>query len=61
MHDRITHPMHRRVGQPLIVLAGSLLLLGALLITMPGCNTVKGIGRDIEAAGQNTEDWLHEQ
>lgn len=32
--------------------------LGALALTATGCNTVKGLGRDIESVGQKGEDVL---
>ncbi|MCF7984513.1 MAG: entericidin A/B family lipoprotein [Thiohalocapsa sp.] len=31
-------------------------LLAALALTLSGCNTVEGVGEDLEAAGQGLED-----
>ena len=42
-----------------VLIASSVLVAaGLLLIHMAGCNTVKGVGRDIEAMGQGTQDLM---
>lgn len=33
-------------------------LLGCLLISLFGCNTVSGLGRDISGASQTVEGWI---
>jgi entericidin B len=33
-------------------------LLGSLVVSLAGCNTVKGVGRDIESVGQAGERAL---
>lgn len=33
----------------------SLLLLAAMLMTLSGCNTVEGAGKDVKATGQAVE------
>jgi entericidin B len=33
-------------------------VLGGLVVTLAGCNTVKGVGRDIESVGQAGERAL---
>lgn len=42
------------------VVGASLALIGAgvLLICLAGCNTFKGVGRDIEAVAQNGQDII---
>lgn len=53
-HDRT--PDHRAI-KPLLLLAA---LGGAALLSAPlhGCNTVKGVGRDIESVGQAGQDAI---
>jgi predicted small secreted protein len=34
-------------------------LLSALGLSLAGCNTVRGMGRDIERAGQAIQDAFH--
>ena len=34
-------------------------VLGALTVTTAACNTVKGVGRDIESVGQAGEDVIN--
>ncbi|UAB79447.1 entericidin A/B family lipoprotein [Erythrobacter sp. SCSIO 43205] len=34
------------------------IVLGAVTITTAACNTVKGVGRDIESVGQAGEDVI---
>ncbi|QYK49834.1 MAG: entericidin A/B family lipoprotein [Phycisphaeraceae bacterium] len=38
----------------------SLLAALAAAIAMTGCNTVKGVGRDIEAAGEKTQKAIND-
>ncbi len=38
----------------------ALLLMGGYLITMAGCNTVEGMGEDIEASGEAIEEEAEE-
>lgn len=40
-----------------LALAITLALLGAAL-SLPGCNTVKGVGTDIEQVAQHTQDFM---
>ena len=35
------------------------IVLGALTVTTAACNTVKGVGRDIESVGQAGEDVIN--
>lgn len=37
----------------------TVLVLRGLLVTMVGCNTVKGLGRDVEDVGDAMEDALN--
>ena len=40
-------------------LAASIILtIIALILTMSGCNTIAGIGQDIQAAAKGTQDYL---
>ena len=41
-----------------MIASSVLVAAGLLLIHMAGCNTVKGVGRDIEAMGQGTQDLM---
>ena len=34
------------------------LVLALALVVLAGCNTVKGVGRDIEAAGEKGQDVI---
>lgn len=59
-HDTDTahdHTSARRAIKPLVLLAA---LGAAALLSAPlhGCNTVKGVGRDIQAVGQAGEDAI---
>ncbi|MYL96870.1 entericidin A/B family lipoprotein [Novosphingobium sp. FGD1] len=36
-----------------------LLISGAIALTASGCNTVKGVGRDIQSVGQAGSDAIH--
>lgn len=38
----------------------ALLLLGGYLITLAGCNTVEGMGEDLEAGGEAIEEEANE-
>jgi len=49
-------PLARRI----IVALGLCAFVAGLALT-PGCNTVKGVGRDIEAIGQGGEDIINRQ
>lgn len=35
------------------------LVLGSLIVTLPGCNTVKGAGTDLHNAGQAGQDAIN--
>ena len=42
-----------------LLTAGALLLpLLAVIVSMPGCNTVRGVGKDISNAGEDVEDTV---
>lgn len=47
--------MSRKITSPLIVLAA---LIGASSLT--ACNTVEGVGQDVQAAGQQLEETAEE-
>jgi predicted small secreted protein len=32
-----------------------------MIITMSGCNTISGIGRDLQAVAQGTQDWMADE
>ncbi len=51
---------HRNRLRRLIAITGLLTFVAGLAI-VPGCNTVKGVGRDIEAIGQGGEDILNDR
>lgn len=36
------------------------LALAFTLVAISGCNTVKGVGRDIEAVGERTQDAIQD-
>ncbi len=40
-------------------LLGGLVLL-TLSLTLPACNTVKGVGKDIHDSAQNMQTWIEE-
>lgn len=42
-----------RAGLPFLL---SVLLLGGVLLSIGGCNTMEGAGEDIEAAGETMSD-----
>jgi predicted small secreted protein len=46
----MSQAVHSRHGAWMAVL--SVLLLGGMLVTLGGCNTVAGMGQDVSAAGQ---------
>ena len=47
------------VGVRRVLIASSALVAaGLLLIHLAGCNTVKGVGRDVEAMGQGGQDII---
>jgi predicted small secreted protein len=52
MHPPTHHPA-RRPACTLATLAAPL-----VLAALAGCNTVKGIGQDIQAGAQKTQEWL---
>ena len=42
-----------------VLIASSVLVAaGLLIIHLAGCNTVKGLGRDVEAMGQGGQDMI---
>lgn len=41
-----------------MLIASSVLVAEAPIIHLAGCNTVKGLGRDVEAAGQGGQDMI---
>ncbi len=41
-----------------LIASSALVIAGLLLMHMAGCNTVKGVGRDIEAVGQGGQDVI---
>lgn len=46
-------------GSRRVLIASSVLVAaGLLLIHLAGCNTVKGVGRDVEAMGQGGQDLI---
>jgi predicted small secreted protein len=32
-----------------------------MIITMSGCNTISGIGQDLQAVAQGTQDWMADE
>tara|TARA_R100001443_G_scaffold84484_1_gene91096 strand:- start:258 stop:467 length:210 start_codon:yes stop_codon:yes gene_type:complete len=32
-----------------------------MIITMAGCNTISGIGQDLQAVAQGTQDWMADE
>ncbi|MGF1609908.1 MAG: entericidin A/B family lipoprotein [Kiloniellales bacterium] len=48
--------MFRRFVALNLGICSSLLLLLAATVTLPGCNTMEGAGKDIEAAGDAISD-----
>jgi predicted small secreted protein len=41
-----------------LITSSALVAAGLLIIHLAGCNTVKGIGRDVEAVGQGGQDLI---
>ena len=41
-----------------LIASFALVAAGLLIIHLAGCNTVKGVGRDIEAVGQGGQDMI---
>jgi len=41
-----------------LLASGALVGAGLLLIHLAGCNTVKGVGRDVEALAQGGQDLI---
>ena len=45
--------------QPLLRKAVILLALGSVTLTVSACNTVKGVGRDIQSVGESADRAMH--
>jgi predicted small secreted protein len=41
-----------------LIASSALVITGLLLIHLAGCNTVKGVGRDVEAMAQGGQDII---
>jgi predicted small secreted protein len=41
-----------------LIASSALVITGLLLIHLAGCNTVKGVGRDVEAIAQGGQDII---
>ena len=53
----MTQPAKRTATQKAILT----LMLGALTVTTAACNTVQGLGRDIESVGREGEEVINDK
>lgn len=47
--------MNRRVANRLLVSLSALAVVAALLVNVSGCETVKGVGKDVQNVGEAGE------
>lgn len=55
MHTREEHGVRQFANKFIAVVAASLLGL-SMMVSLGGCETTKGVGQDIESAGEGMDD-----